>query len=272
MSTDAVERLVARLRETPRYGGLCDHALFAAAAAALDGHRSEKAALKSAKRRLHQMFGSFLEGRRRRLLDQLGQAAAAADDDPAWLAALRQALALHASTDERRAHLEELWQAIRGHVPQISSVVDLGCGVNPAALPWSGLSRDVRYLGLDLDLELCAALEEALADRFPHLQVRPADLRGKLELPSADVALLWKLLPTLERQAAGAGRALAAQLRVGWCVATFPTRSLSGRGFGAAAQYRALAKAVLGPGITFEVGDELVYLTRGRRHEEAAAT
>lgn len=257
MRDDPVERLVGRLRTTAKYRGLCDEVLGWAARDALGKTRSEKEALKAAKRKLHQAFGSFVDASRRKaVLASLDAARAASSRDEANHA-LWVALGLHASTAERRSHHDTLWSTIRDAAGPMASILDLGCGLAPAALPWSGLPTEVSYEGMDLDETLCAGLDAALRPWFPAVRVHAAEIRT-CRLPSADCALMWKLLPTLERQATGAARALVERLDVGVLVATFPTRSLTGRDRGMADQYRHLADAVMGEGEEYEIGDELV--------------
>ena len=76
--------------------------------------------------------------------------------------------------------------------------------------------------------------------------------------PPAQVTLLWKLLPTLERQERGAAATLVRAVQPTTVVATFPTRSRSGRDRGMSEHYRAFADAVLGPGIDATLGQEWV--------------
>ena len=262
--------LLERLRATAKYRTLCDDVLRWALGDARRRTRSDKEALKVAKRKLHQAFGSFVDASQRKaVLRHLGDAADAAhgSDPVRYTAALEAALVLHTSTAERILHLSALWGAVLAAVdsaPGVSRaslrVLDLGCGVAPAALPWSGLPAGVHYLGVDLDEALCAALQAAVRPAFPHTRVRAAEVRNQAFEPT-DVALLWKLLPTLERQEAGSAHALVARLDARVLVATFPTRTLTGRDRGMEDQYRALADAVLGPatpGGDLRIGDELV--------------
>lgn len=249
--------LVARLRATPKYQGVCDDLLRWAVSDAGEGARSDKERLKVAKRKLHQAFGAFLDASRRKQVLRRLDSLTPSSPDGERRAALAACLPWHASTAERLDHHEALWAFIRAHTGPIDSVVDLGCGLGPALLPWSGLARSVRFVGWDLDGPLCDALERALQPMFPRVNVAAVDVRTTAP-PAADVTLCWKLLPTLERQQAGAARALLARLAPTTLVATFPTRSLTGKARGMASTYRGLADRLLGPGTERAVGDELV--------------
>ena len=84
--TEALDRMVARLAQAGKYRGLCPDVLRWAAERALAQHRSEKAALKAAKRSLHQAFGSFVDApRRRAVLDALTDASTR-QGSPWWAA------------------------------------------------------------------------------------------------------------------------------------------------------------------------------------------
>ena len=258
---ERVDGLIAALRATRKYRHLCDDILAWAAVTALERQPNDRAALKFAKRKLHQAFGSFVADRKR-LLGALREAADAETDDR-FREALREALRHHASTHERGDALAELWDCLRAAVPgPLDSVLDLGCGAAPAALPWSGLPAEVVYRGVDLDEELGLALTDALRPRFPNVTIATADARQVEAWPRVDVAVLAKLLPTLERQEPGSASRLVARLDAGLVVATFPTQSLGGRDRGMAESYRTLAQAVLGPGTSLTVAGELVYLSR----------
>jgi 16S rRNA (guanine(1405)-N(7))-methyltransferase len=176
-------------------------------------------------------------------------------DDPALREACAAQLGAHASTRERVPHLAELygraWAACGG-AP--GSLLDLGCGIGPLALPWMGLAPGARYVALDADR---AAL--ALVDGFlsmvgqPHAIVE-SDLAaaGRFgaapfagEPPAAEVALLLKLVPTLDRQDPGAAGRLLAAIRVRSAVVSFPARSLGGRARGMERTYRARLEELL---------------------------
>lgn len=260
MADEALEQLVMRLRGTAKYQGLCDDILERAAADALGRAGSAKEALKLAKRKLHQAFGAFLDASQRRAVLRALRDIPADAEPEVRRARLAEVAQLHASTAERIEHHAALWDLVREHAPRLTRVVDLGCGLAPALLPWSGLPASVAYVGLDLDQPVCEALERAVRPLFTNVVVTTADLQHTTP-PPADVTLLWKLLPTLERQRAGSARALVERIGPTMLVATFPTRTLTGRDRGMAATYQALADRVLGPGLTARIGDELVRIS-----------
>lgn len=251
----AEDRIVAALRRTRKYGALDTGVLAWAAREALRRAGGEKNALDFARRKLHEVSGAFLDAAaRKRVLRALDQAAR--EEGDVWRDLLREALGAHASTAERGADPGALWQAILAHTGPVRSVLDLGCGVHPLTLPWSGLDTDVRYEGWDLDGEVCRAVERALARSFSSVRVRPADVLGASRYPAVDLVLLLKLAPTLERQASGALPLLLGRMQAKYVAVSWPRRSLGGR--------RRFA-APLDPdpeGATVTLGDEIVQIRR----------
>jgi 16S rRNA (guanine(1405)-N(7))-methyltransferase len=101
-----------------------------------------------------------------------------------------------------------------------------------------GLAPDATYRASDVDrrsLDTVARFLELVGQ--PHR----AELRDVVTDPpadEADVALLLKLVPTLDRQDPQAAARLLRALRVRHAVVTFPARSLGGRGKGMEHTYR----------------------------------
>jgi 16S rRNA (guanine(1405)-N(7))-methyltransferase len=56
----------------------------------------------------------------------------------------------HASTRERAPHLDGFYAPIWEVTGTPASVLDLGCGLNPLALPWMGIG-DAMYHAIDVD-------------------------------------------------------------------------------------------------------------------------
>ncbi|MEN0063272.1 MAG: hypothetical protein AAGA48_14055 [Myxococcota bacterium] len=254
------DRLVSELRKSRKYRHLCDDILLWAATLAAERQPHDRTALKFAKRKLHQAFGSFVEDRKR-LMGALARAAAA-ETDSAFMEALTDAIAAHASTAERLEDPGGLWRCVQSVAGPNPRLLDLGCGIAAATLPWSGWPADLHYVGIDLDAEVASALQGALDAHYPKVCLETGDVRQPQNWPEADVVILAKLLPTLERQQPGAAAQLVRQLDAPVVIATFPIRSLGGHDRGMLEQYTALADTVLGPGVTEVVPGELIRIVR----------
>jgi 16S rRNA (guanine(1405)-N(7))-methyltransferase len=269
-----IDEVAARVSASPRYRHVDPHLVARLAAEEAPRARNADDAVKRVKRRLHQAVGAFRGGRGGAVTESLAalRAAWAGDlEDPAVVAACRELLSSHASTAERVPHLEAfytgIWEAA-GAMP--ASVLDLGCGLAPLGLPWMRLPPTTHYLAVDVDrraLETVDAFLDLVGQ--PHA-VEARDLAaGPPPDLAADVALLLKLVPTLDRQDLGAAARLLTGLRMRHAAISFPRRSLGGRSRGMERTYRArLAKLAAETGFEVvaepSVANELVFVLEPR--------
>jgi 16S rRNA (guanine(1405)-N(7))-methyltransferase len=183
-------------------------------------------AVKYAKRKLHQAVGAFVSGSPgeavRSAIRAIGSGVPARD-------ACLMAMGSHASTAERIPWLDVFYRQIEAWCGRPRSVVDLGCGLNPLALPWMALAAGASYWCCDVDSDLVAAVP-GLSDLFAaEVRAEARDLPARPGAPSADVALLLKTLNTLEQQRPGATHSLLAALDSPQVVLSLPRGSLSAR-------------------------------------------
>lgn len=227
MTTEIVERV---LRST-RYRDV-DRAMVARLAAdELPRAHSVDDAVKRVKRRLHQAVGAFRGALRRDTLAGVRATWNGDPADPAFRAACSTVLGAHASTRERIEHLASIYPAIwsrTGVVPR--RVLDVGCGLHPLSLPWMGLPSDASYTAVDVDhrpLDLAGEFLGLVGQ--PH-RVEVRDIVTDIPAEGADVALLLKLVTTLDRQDPASAARLLQGLDVRHAVVSFPAHGLSGRG------------------------------------------
>ena len=214
---------LSRLLNSKNYRALCPKAVERVFRQALARYPSLKEADKAARSALHQLTGAFMTPQQLRL------AANCLEQDD-----LDGALKFHASTRER-PHWREAYQRIFAHTGPPGQVLDLACGLNPLCLGALGVST----LGLDLHGGTAELVNRWSAHMGWDVTCQCADLLSDPPLPAAQLSLMMKLLPVLERQRRGAGAALLAQAPGRWKLVTFPTRTLGGRQVGMAEQYSA---------------------------------
>ena len=138
MTDGASAEIAAALRESRKYGCLCEDTLRRVARWAASRHARTKDAVKAAKRKLHQACGAYLGG-----FDpaEAGAVARGLPNDPPR-DVLRDAclgvLGRHVSTAERAPFMEEAYAEMfrRTGTPRV--LVDVACGLNPFAFPWMG--------------------------------------------------------------------------------------------------------------------------------------
>jgi len=244
MMTDEKRRIVDAVSGSRRYRAVAPAVIERLAGEELSRARTTDEAIKRVKRRLHQSVGAYAPmswADPHADLARLRAALAQPVHDTEVRAACARLMARHASTRERLPHLDRfyagIWEAIGG-LP--GSLLDLGCGLAPLALPWMGLAHDAFYQAVDVD-----AAQLALVDGFLDLAGQPhaieaRDLAATIgpPIPAADVALLLKLVPILDRQDPIAAARLLSGLPAQHAVVSFPARSLGGRGKGMDRTYR----------------------------------
>jgi 16S rRNA (guanine(1405)-N(7))-methyltransferase len=230
----ATADIVERVKRSSRYRDVDPALLDRLAAEELLRARNADDAVKRVKRRLHQAVGAFrAAGPARPLSDAWGGDLA----DPALRAACIEAMRRHASTRERTPYLDGFYPAIWAHTGVPRRILDVGCGLNPLSLPWMAIG-DATYVAVDVDKRPLATVREFLEGvRQPH-EVSAMDLVAAPPTHEADVALLLKLVTTLDRQDPQAASRLIRGLRARHAVVSFAARSLGGRGDGRTSTYR----------------------------------
>lgn len=241
---DDLARLLASLSRSARYRHVSPELVSAIGRRELATGQGLKAATKATKGRLHQIVGAFRDGEQ----DYgawLHGIEAAAGDPAALRLACRAAMRAHASTRERLPLLDRFYGEVLAGIPAPGTVLDLGCGLHPLAIPWMGLPPGVVYRCYEID----AALVDFLNAYFNVLGIDGrAGVRDlAIDPPSEQVDLLLalKLLPTLDQLARGTGGALLRTSRAGHMVVSFPARSLGGRNHGMCQHYGTRFEALL---------------------------
>ncbi len=238
--SDLRQTVIEGLASSPRYRHLTTGLLVRTAEWAVARHAKPAPALKAAKRKLHQVFGAYavkldsLEG----LLDALEAGDETQD-------VCRRVLTRHHSTAERLPFMEEFHATIWSHCGTPRHILDLAAGLNAFSLPFSGLGPDVSYTAIEIDRRMVDAVR-----RFLDVTRRPGDclwhdILDGCPLGTADVALVLKTLPCLERQKPGAAVDLMRRLGdIPDIVVSYPVRSLGGAMKNMPQTYRAQAQAL----------------------------
>jgi 16S rRNA (guanine(1405)-N(7))-methyltransferase len=195
----------------------------------LANYQNLKAATKATKRRLHQVYGAFEQDWDYDAAYQQLEEAYGLGTGPGIRAACRQVMEQHSSTRERLPILDRFYPAIFEITGRPSSILDAGCGLNPLALPWMDLPAGARYVALDIDAARVRFLNRYLSLAGYEPLARCQDVLSHPPADRADVALLLKMSPTLERQGTGATLRLIEQLDAPYIVVSYAVKSLGGR-------------------------------------------
>jgi len=200
---------------------------------------------------------------------------------PQVRAVCRDLLTAHSSTRERLPILDEFYPPIWAVTGRPTVLLDLACGLNPLTIPWMDLPPGACYHAYDIDADRVAFLNRALthlglriddcgspesAIRNPKSEIHCQDILCQPPDIPADVALLLKTAPCLDRQEPDGARRVLTSLRARFVVVSFAIKSLGGREKGMLAHYeagfRALADAEGWPVKRLVFATELVFVAR----------
>ena len=182
---------------------------------------------------------------------------AVAELDTNDVAALTEILKRHASTRERLplSAMDALYAKIFETTGRPASILDLACGLNPVYL----LHRfDCDVVGVDISKSCVSLIPNGVW----------GDLLCENAIPQErfHIALLFKILPLLERQKAGSATEIMNAVNAEYLVVTFPTRTLGGRNVGMEDNYTAWMEAHMPENRTvaarFTTENELYYVLK----------
>jgi len=258
-----LEELVRIVKRSPKYRSVCDEVIRNIGRRELQKGGNLKKAVKATKNKLHQIAGAFLQTR---------------PSYEAWLEKLRKAkkrgfhdlrlacieiMRHHHSTRMRLKNLDGFYRGIFSRLPPVHSIVDIGCGFHPLAIPWMPLSGRVRYYAYDLYEDLAGFLSEfmKLIDVEGYAEARDV-IRNPPEV-KVDLAFLLNMIPTLERIEENASVKLLDAVEAKSIVISFPVRSLGGKNKGMRGYYRAFFQGLMRKdwdSWSFETENEMIYV------------
>jgi len=219
------DTLFDKLSSSKKYSDVCPDTIRRVISE-LDGrYKKAKDMEKAVREKLHGITSAFND-----LGSDAAQAAASILDD----ASLEAMLSRHASTRERLplAAMDALYAQIFEATGAPRSILDLACGLNPLYL----VHRfDCRTVGVDISKSCVSLFPEGVW----------GDLLCENAVPAErfHIALLFKILPLLERQKAGSAMDVMSRIDAEYLVVSFPTRTLGGRNVGMEDNYSAWMEA-----------------------------
>ena len=259
MSNDYLEKLLA----SKNYRDVCPDTIRRVWDECQRRYKKPKDADKAAREALHGITGAFLTP---------AEAASCAYCMHNWIiggrtdAQLTNILNKHASTRERLPleEMDALYDRIFGFAGKTDRILDLACGINPLYLG----ARNHKATGVDIS-GAAVSLINAFGETYGiPVKAVCADLLcdGAIPRERFDLALLFKVLPLLERQRAGAATAVMDAINAETLAVSFPTRTLGGRNVGMAAHYTQWMEAHLSQERTvvgmFETENELFFILK----------
>jgi 16S rRNA (guanine(1405)-N(7))-methyltransferase len=199
----------------------------------------EKHILKELKRQLHRLHGSFhfLENkdskRREELIEKLKNNLSSQE-------IIEEILKTNKSTKERLEKYKEVYREIFKITGKPTSIIDLGCGLNPLSLFFMNLTNiaynayeineeDVRIINEYFNIK---AIKEKVSGKAELLDCSKTENLKKL--PSCDLCFMFKFIDPVEKSH-GKGHKLAEEIinvlrgKCKFMVVSFATRTISGK-------------------------------------------
>ena len=220
-----VEEIIKKISATKKYRGI-DNSLVGRIVTDLSGRYKIKEVEEKTRNTLHQIWGEFSDPNidYEKLLKDV-EKLERDNGDKRELA--QRLLLLHASTKERAGETD-FYSKIFKVTGAPKSVWDIGCGFSP--IFWGLYGTNAEYLGTDLDSRQVDFLNQSTKILFPttNITVKQSDILGKDKF-EAEMVMMLKLLPVLEKQEKGISKRLLSELKASWIIVSFPSGSLSGK-------------------------------------------
>jgi len=199
-------------------------------------YKKQKDIIKAVKRKLHIIHESFLqEGchENAKIILNDYESDDINFDKPLAL----QLLALHNSTKERLAQIEEIYAFISQHVKCEDRIIDIGCGFNPLALPFLA-QQPKSYFAYDINSSTAQTLNTYFnMAELPSYHAEICDMVTDIPKAQGDVLFAFKLFPLLQQQQKGRDFEVLTMLNCPTSIISFPTKSASGKEKGMEAFY-----------------------------------
>ena len=195
----------------------------------IDKQPTEKALVKSVRRKLHNIVAPYLgEPDYSKLITQLEKIENPIPSHPEIKELCWEALSKHASTKERLPFITSFYDQLFKQTGKPSSVLDLACGLHPLAFPWMGLETSIQYHAYDI----IQPRIEFINIYFKKIGLAPlAENRDVLVNPpkiKADLAIFFKEAHRFQKRQLGCNQDFWENLNVDKLVVSLPAQDLSG--------------------------------------------
>lgn len=233
------QQLSNQIVRTPKYADLAETLVARIARDEAKKNLSPRAAIQSARTRLHRLTGAFLAPKINYAQWLNNFQSLEPLDSSGLQSTSRLMMRLHASTAERLPFLSEFYHTTLATIDPVSSVLDLACGLNPLAIPWMPLADHFTYMAVDVVSQLIYFLNQYFAIRNLAGTALTLDLSHTLPTDPVQLALLMKALPLMEQIEHGLSQRILDHLNAQHILVTYPLQSLGGRSKGMKETYRA---------------------------------
>ena len=257
--------LMAEIKKSKKYASVYQPILERICEEEFVKYKKEKEKIKAVKNRLHIIYGAFFTDNSVKIAEDLINIGG----DIFLLS--EKLLKFNTSSNERIKFIDKLYKFIFDTIPDknISTILDIGCGFNPFSLPYlfkTVLDLKIKsYYAFDIDINLARIINKY----FDLLELPQyagcMDIISETPKQNADIAFLFKIIPTVENCKKGRGFEIINNINSKYIIVSFPTKTLGVKNIGMAENYAAIFENRLDLS-RFEimeknvVGNELVYV------------
>ena len=237
-SNPDLDQLIRQVQTLAKYSRVSTELIRSLLIRELAKRPNPKEAVKAVRSKLHQVGTAYQEKPLPYGAWSEELAALPADlHDPRVLAFLQRVLPAHSSTRERMPILPRFYTECLAGLGDISSVLDIACGLNPLAIPWMPLKPGCTYTACDIFSDMI----DFINIFFEHFQLNGQALLTDVtrEIPpiEVDLVLILKTIPCLEQMDKETGQRLLTGLAAPNLLVSFPARSLGGKSKGMVRHY-----------------------------------
>jgi len=260
-----LDAIIAAVRQGRNYSHIMPALIQRVALEEAGKFRKPSQVIKSTRSRLHQLGGAFQgkcinyaqwEARLENLPADI--------QHPAVMLFCQEMMRFHGSTRERLSILPGFYRTTLATVGPLHSVLDLGCGLNPLALPWMDLDDHFTYTACDIYEDMVGFLNTFFQHFSANASAFTCDITQVKDFQTVQLALLLKTLPCLEQLNKHIGRQVLENIHAEHILVSFPVKSLSGNEKGMRENYQRYFYSLLQPSDwtirTFEFSTELAFL------------
>lgn len=261
--SDLVEKILQDVKGSSKYKSIDEAFIRSVGEEQLKRRKNVKEAIKFTRAKLHQVGAVYFDGK----IDYARWSNILSLSETQDIRDICKMMMLtHASTRERLPILENFYETIFSHLPEIHSVLDVACGLNPLAIPWMNLNESVSYYAYDIFEDLTLFLNKVFEVFKVNGEAFSLDvLKGPFE-HKADLAFVLKAIPCLEQVNTNAGTLLLEKIPASHLVISYPIKSLTGKSKGMVINYDERFQAIVEGknwGIQkIEFSQELVYIVK----------
>ncbi len=260
-----LQSLVDTISATAKYNQVSPDLITAIGRYELTIRPSWKEAVKATKSKLHQVAGAY-QGTKINYKQALTMLQEKSSSPTEFREACRQIMRWHLSTRERLPILKEFYNVIFGDTPDIRSIIDIACGLNPLARSWMPFSEQVEYMAYDIYADSISFIGDFMD--IAGIKGR-AEVRDVLHHPprqQVDLALILKTVPCLEQLSKDATYTLLDAVQASKLLISYPVTSIGGRRKGMITnydtQFTSIAARYHWSFTRFEFSTELAFLVQ----------